>query len=317
MSASTDLPAPVHERRKFIGGSDIAAILGISPWKTPYQLWLDKTTPPSTAPDDSKRPQLRRGQRWESVVAEMLVETLQSQGHDVEIRGANDRYIDKEHPIFACEIDYELNLNGEHVQCELKTVHPFKAREWGEDGGDGVPTHYVAQAVWGLGITGRGTCIVAALFGADFIRTYPISRDDALIAAMRARALAFWDQYVLPGVAPDAGTLNDLSLMWPGETDAPALVADEELMETWLRLRAIDKEMTARTAEYEHLEFKVKRAMKDCAELIQLADGERKVLATWKTRANSHLDQGALKELYPKIHKELTRKGSSRVFTVK
>ena len=62
------------DRTKFIGGSDIAAILGISPWRTAVQLWKDKITPRVADDGRPKRKQLSRGHRWESVVAEMLVE---------------------------------------------------------------------------------------------------------------------------------------------------------------------------------------------------------------------------------------------------
>lgn len=43
-SALAVIPAG-HDRSKFLGGSDIAAVLGISPWKSPVDLWRDKTTP--------------------------------------------------------------------------------------------------------------------------------------------------------------------------------------------------------------------------------------------------------------------------------
>ena len=303
------------DRTKFIGGSDIAAILGISPWRTAVQLWKDKITPRVADDGRPKRKQLSRGHRWESVVAEMLVEELRSKGRTVEVVSSNKRYIDETFPYFACEIDFELKLDGadEITNCELKTVHPFKMHEWGDSGSDELPVWYTAQAMWGLGITGRRECIVAPLFGADEIRTYPVLRDDETITAMREKASEFWNAHVLPKIPPKPRILADLDVLFPTDSEAGALLADADLTERLLRLRAVDRELKARYAEFDALEFEIKRAMGDCTEIV-IGD---KTAVTWKARAHSYLDQAGLKEAYPQIVKDFTRKGSGRVFSLR
>lgn len=311
--ATTTQPQP--DRRRFIGGSDVAAVLGISPWRTPLQLWEAKTAP--ALPHDAAKGVKRRGHRWESVVAEMLVEHLGEQGHEIEIVGTNARYTDPDRPYLAAEIDFEIRLDGEDeiTNVELKTVHPFKSHEWGDAGTDEAPVWYTAQAMHGLGVTGRNRCLIAPLFGADEIRAYPVVRDDETIAAMRARCDAFW-QLVQTGVRPDPTTLSDLDRLYRGDDTKPALIADDELTRYVLRLRAIKAEIKARELEAEQVEFDVKRAMRDAVELVIPGD-DKKVAVAWKERATSWLDQGALKEAHPKLHREFTRKGSTRVFTVK
>lgn len=307
-----------HQRQHFIGGSDIAAVLGISPWKTPLQLWEQKTTPflPGSKPRDKAAKPKSRGHRWESVVAEMLVEHLQQEGHTVEIVASNQRYIDPELPFLAAEIDFEIRLDGEEeiTNVELKTVHPFKAYEWGEDGTDESPVFYTAQAMHGLGVTRRRRCLVAPLFGADEIRAYPIDRDDETIAAMRQRATAFWD-LVTSKTQPTPLNLKDLDRLYKGNEKAAALIADGdvELTRHVLRLRAIHAEIKARESEAAAVEFDIKQAMRDATELVL----NGKTAATWKRRATSWLDQAALKEAFPKVVRQFTRKGSARVFTIK
>lgn len=303
------------DRQKFLGGSDIAAVLGISPWRTPVQVWADKTTPPTGEPDRRRTAVLKRGKRWESVVGEMLVEDLQEQGHMVEIVAANKRYQDAEFEFFACEIDFELRLDGaeEIINCELKTVHPFKAKEWGEQGTDDVPVWYTAQAMQGLGITNRRRCYVAALFGADELKTYPIDRDDETIARMREHGANFWLRHVVPRVPPEPVSIGDLKLLFPQEFEGKTLIADDEITEIALRMRACDREIKAREGEWEHLEFKLKRFMKDASELI--VDG--KSAATWKLRPYQFIDQEALKERFPRVYKEVLIKDKSRVFNLK
>lgn len=301
------------DRRKFLGGSDIAAVMGLSPWRTPVALWEEKSRPP--AEDGDNRKVKRRGHRWESVVAEMLTEELIELGHTVEIVSANQRYIDPKHDFFACEIDFELRLDGAQqiTNCELKTVHPFKSREWGDSGSDELPVHYTAQAMWGLGITGRSMCIVAPLFGADEIRVFPVLADPETINGMRRRGLHFWTQHVMMGVAPDPLQQSDVGLIFPKDSDAPAIEADGDLTSKILRMRTLDRQIKAATAELDHLEFDIKRVMRDTTEITV----EGKSAITWKERKRTWLDQEALKSELPKIHRAYTRKDTARTFILK
>lgn len=303
-----------YDRRRYIGGSDIAAVMGISPWTTPLQCWERKTAPHPPADVDSKAK--RRGRRWESVVAEMLVEELGSKGHEVEIVASNKRYTDRDMPYLAAEIDFELRLDGsdEITNVELKTVHPFKAGEWGESGTDEAPLYYLAQAMHGLGVTHRSRGMVAALFGADDLKTYPVERDDVTIDAMRARCDAFW-QLVELGIRPEPATLADLDRIYRGDEGAPPIEADDELAQQVMRLRALKAQAKATDAEIEAIEFSVKRAMGDAVALR--LPGEDKPALTWKPRKWSRFDTAALKAAHPDLHLQFTSRGESRVFLVK
>jgi putative phage-type endonuclease len=303
-----------HDRSKLLGGSDIAAVLGLSPWKTPLDLWRDKTTP---RVEGARKQVFTRGIRWEGAVAEMLVERLEHEGRKVEIVASNRRYRDADHPFLASEIDFEIRLDGaeEITNVELKTVHPFRLREWGESGSDTLPVHYTAQVMHGLGVTRRRDGMLAALFGADELRVYPVPADDDTINGLRARAVAFWTDHVLAGIAPDPTTLEDLTKLFDKDNpDAYPLLADETLAEQVMRMRAINAEIKAREAEAEVLEFAVKRAMRDCTSIV-MPNGKEAV--TWKQRSGSWLDEAALKESHPKLAREFQRKWDKRVFTLK
>ncbi len=208
---------PTPDRTKYIGGSDIAAILGISPWKTATDLWLDKTTPPRE--DGHNARAKTRGTRLEPYIVDMIREE-----HGLEIVARNERYVDAEVPYFAAEIDAETI--DENV--EIKTVHPFKAKEWGDLQTDQLPLHYVAQVQWGLGIRRKERCRVFALIGDD-LRPYVVERDDETIAAMREKAAEFWQRYVRANLRPpmdyaDSKTLDTLRRLYPG-TDGTTLEA--------------------------------------------------------------------------------------------
>jgi len=300
------------DRSKFLGGSDVAAVLGISPWKTPLELWKSKTTPR----EEEYKQCFERGKRWESVVAEMLVANLEEKGHKVEIISSNQRYEDHKHGFLACEIDYEIRLDDEEeiTNAELKTVHPFKSKEWGDSDSDNMPIWYTAQVMHGLGVTVRKKGILAALFGADELRTYSVDADHETIAAIRSKCTHFWRENVLKGIPPEPININDLSILYPRNDEAKILHADENLTSYVLRLRAIDSEIKAREDEYKAIEYALKLEMKDSTHLM-LTTG--KTALEWKNRVGSCLDQEALKQEYPEIHKKLMKKWDSRVFTLK
>lgn len=304
---------PGHDRSKYLGGSDIAAVLGISPWKTPLDLYMDKVKP--RAEGERKRV-FTRGIRWESVVAEMLVERLQADGHTVEIIASNNRYRDQQHDFMAAEIDFEVKLDGsdEITNVELKTVHPFKMREWGESDSDNMPTHYTAQVMWGLGVTGRRNGILAALFGADELRAYPVARDEEIVQALRERGCDFWNNHVRAGIPPEPINIADTSKLFLEDGEAEAMSADPQLAEWLMRMRFVRAEIKAREAEADALEFQIRRAMGSNTQVL-MPNG--KAACEWKTRSGSYLDEAALKEAHPKIAREFSRKWKKRVFTVK
>lgn len=156
-----------HDRSKFIGGSDTAAILGVSPWKSAFQLYQEKTGEYQEEITPAKQKIFNRGKRWEPIVIEMLVDELEDRGHDVKIITRNQRYIDPDYGFLAAEIDLELLLDGQHINGEMKTVHPFAAKDWGEQDTDEIPIYYTSQVSHGQMVTGRNRTIVAALIGAD------------------------------------------------------------------------------------------------------------------------------------------------------
>lgn len=306
-------PSVREQRQKFLGGSDIAAVIGMSRWKTPYQLWLDKTTPPSDKPEANRNVKAR-GKVWEAVVAEMLVDELQSHGHKVEVLNRNARYQDKEVPYFACEVDFELRMDDdpEPWNVELKTVHPLAAGAWGESFTDQYPVDYAAQCAWGLGVTGRRRGILAPLFGADEIRVYAYEADDDVIPWLRTKGREFWEQYVVPKVPPPATTVEDLNSLYAKQGES-GLLADSEMTELILQLRQCSREIDAANAKWDLLEFRIKSMMKDASHLFV---GEKEAL-TWREQKTSVLDQKALREQHPTLVKEFTRTGSTRVFKLK
>lgn len=266
-----------QDRTTFIGGSDAAAILGISPWKSAFQLYQEKIGAYVEDVTPQKQRIFARGKRWEPVVVEMLVDELQDRGHDVQIIARNARYQDREFPFLECELDLELLIDGEECNTEMKTVHPFAAKAWGEPGTDELPIYYAAQCMHGLMIKPRQKCIVAALIGADDLRIHQIERDEETIAGIRAKELAFWRR-VQDRNPPDPETAADVKWLYAKDAGEVA-EADDELLRLIGELHF--QKTTAKHAEaaIDRISTQIKLAMGNAALLLR--DG--RPIATWKS----------------------------------
>lgn len=265
------------DRNTFIGGSDAASILGVSQWKSALQLYLEKIGAAVDEVSPEKQRIFARGKRWEPVVVEMLIDELECLGHDVQIIGRNQRYQDREFPFLSCELDLELLIDGEECNAEMKTVHPFAAKAWGEPGTDEIPIYYAAQSMHGLMIKPRPKCIVAALIGADDLRVHQIERDEETISAIRAKEVAFWRR-VQDRNPPDPQTADDVKWLYSKDCGEIA-EADDELVRMVGELHF--QKTTAKHAEaaIDRLSTQIKLAMGNAATLLY--EGRR--IATWKS----------------------------------
>ncbi len=270
-----------QDRANFIGGSDTAAILGVSPWKSAFQLYQEKTGEYQEEITPAKQKIFNRGKRWEPIVIEMLVDELEDRGHDVKIITKNQRYIDPDYGFLAAEIDLELMLDGQHVNGEMKTVHPFAAKDWGEQDTDEIPLYYTSQVLHGQMVTGRNKTIVAALIGADDLRVHVVDRDDEMIGIIRSKEIEFWER-IQNREAPEPTTTEDINRLYRFDSGS-AIEADSELLELIGEASNKKTELKAIETRLENLVTQIKSRMGEAALLLH--NGQK--LATWKTNKDS------------------------------
>jgi putative phage-type endonuclease len=192
------------DRKKGIGGTDISAIVGMNPWKTPLDVWLDKTGQAEDTPDNEN---LWWGREMEPVLAKRYEKET---GVKVYIPPVDVLpYRLTMPPWYLGSPDGLINCN------EIEMVTPvaeggvdFKTsgrpQEWGEPGTDDIPQQYIIQAEWYMGLTGAQWWDVAVLL-MGFTRKfaiYRVHRDDELIGDLTEAGEKFWKDHVLTGVAP-------------------------------------------------------------------------------------------------------------------
>ena len=190
----------LRERKKGIGGSDVAAVLGLSKWKTPYQLWLDKT---SDTVEEKESEILHFGQVLEQVVADEY-----ARRNHVKVQRRNRSYRHPEHPELIGNIDRYI-VGGGILEC--KTADKFTAHLWGENNSDEIPDYYLVQVQHYMHVTGYHEAALAVLIGGNEFRQYEVSYDKELAEFAAAKCVEFWQTFVVPRVAPPPLPGDDLA----------------------------------------------------------------------------------------------------------
>lgn len=266
--------APLSSTRGYIGGGNIAGILGLSPFRTPLDEYLlivnelqDELTPEKAEFFEDRRD-------LEPWLAKKFTRRT-----GLQVVRTNVRHQDSEFEWARAEIDFEPEGD---CTGETKSVHPNAINGWGKpEDGDEPPAYVTAQAMWGLGITGRSLCYVQAMIGFDVHRVYEIHRDDELIAEIRAQADRFWRYHVLPRRPPPPVNVEDLLRLYPRGTGR-AVETDTETQLAMTELHALRQRIKLLEAQKAVEEFKVKGFMRDATTLT--AGGI--AIATWKPRSD-------------------------------
>lgn len=300
MSAGLQLQQP--DRATYIGGSDAATILGVSPWQTRYQLWARKTGLIQDVTDPAKEKIFARGKRLEPVILQMFEDET-----GLKVQHRNRRFCDSEYSFLAAEIDGETG--NENV--DAKSAQPFSRHLWGEPGSDEIPIYYAAQFMHGLMVTGRDVCHVAAMIGLDDFRIFKIQRDDELIALIRERELEFWE-LVQSQTPPPIETAEDALSVWPTSRLETAEVS-EAVADLVQKLKLVKAQIKGLEMRETELKDAILPAFQD-AEAIASAG---RILATWKSQNASRLDQKALAAAHPDIVEQFKFTSSTRVLRIK
>jgi len=303
-----------HDRTAFLGASDAAAVLGLSPYLTPVQLWQLKT---GRAKPDESDPHLQRmrerGHKLEPFIVDMTIDKLRDEyGLEVELLARNQRYHDPEYPFLSCEIDFELSLTGrvsiggnpvefagEVVNADAKSVTGFARRKWGDIETEDCPIEYATQFMTGLMLAPgqRQHCLVAALRSFDDVDIYWTVRDDETIAAMRAKLVQFWIGHVLADVAPDPMIFDDIKALFPTDNGL-AIEANDDIAEAVRELI----EVKAHKKVYEEREEVLKTQIGDYIRPNARLTYHGIDLMSFKGQNDTRVDITELKQAMPDVY---------------
>jgi putative phage-type endonuclease len=247
------------ERRTCLGGSDIGIIVGVNRWKTPFELWEEKT---GRRVDDADSLPMRFGTHAESFVAS---EYTRATGRRVErfnpmlrhptapIGGHIDRLVIPEGRSRAA-VRGRINTDR-GLECKTTSSYALgRDSEWGPDGSDQVPESYLLQCATYLALTRCAWWDLAALIGNHELRVYELGRDPELEAGIVEIATKWWTDHVLADVPPDPVTEAEARQRWRTHQPGKIVEADQTTVEL-LKALAVAKART-KAAETEEQSIK-------------------------------------------------------------
>jgi putative phage-type endonuclease len=281
------------DRTKYIGGSDIGAILGLSRFRSPLEVWMEKTGKEIRKLDSLP---LRFGSFAEEFVAS---EYARATGfrliHDESI------HIHPEHAFMSAHMDrfvLEGSASSPTRILECKTANPFSAGDWGEIGSDEVPMSYLCQCIWYMAITNINQVDLAVLFGNSDYRIYAINRDLGLENTVLEKASHFWNDYVLKYIPPPAQSEADCQTLFSKGDPKKSLEAQSETLELSRRLALLNSEISTREEAISSIKQTIMNQMGEAETLTY----QGRVLATWKApKPSFRLDSKRLELEHPEI----------------
>lgn len=204
----------LKSRKAGVGGSDMSTILGLNAFKTPYDLWLEKTG--RVEPEDIS-------DKWAIVKGNALENELRKRFRSnhpemLVTDGTDKQFISREKPYLRASLDGILQReDGSFGILEIKTASSRRAGDWhDEDGNLRIPPYYLAQVEFYTLVTGWTWGYVYAAIGDDEPVEIPFQADQEDMAAIDKAAADFW-HFVTTGTPPQL-TGDDVQKAWPEPT---------------------------------------------------------------------------------------------------
>ncbi|MBT8768723.1 YqaJ viral recombinase family nuclease [Metapseudomonas boanensis] len=300
-------------RKQGIGSSDAAAAVGLNPYKSQLELWLEKTgrdtTLPKADPQDEESPAY-----WGNVL-EPIVAWHYSKRTKHKVRRINAvlQHPDPALPWMLANIDREV-IGAEDVQIlECKTAGINGARLWKE----GVPEYVQLQVMHQLAVTGKQAADVAVLLGGQTLEIHRIERDEQMIARLIELERKFW-QYVESDTPPPAdGTASAeaaLRCLYPEDNGQTVDFSSHAgLAAAYLELKAVRQSISEKETREAQLKQLLQQAMGEATR----ADFSHGFVSWKKAKDSSVLDVERLLKEKPYLQvRYAKRKEGSRRFLI-
>ncbi|MEU1596154.1 lambda-exonuclease family protein [Streptomyces sp. NPDC005708] len=241
--------APVEEwhvaRGRGVGGSDVAAILGMDTHGGAMRVWLEKTGQARPQRDPRLERAARRGNRLEGLVAEFFAE---DSGLTVLDSPGTLQHVDHPHWIanpdrLTVAPDNETRDELGVLECKSRTWRSARVEGWH---GDEAPDGPSLQAHWYLTVSGYRHAYVAGLVDDDLI-WWRLERDDELCGLLADAVDRFWHDHVVAGLPPKpdgtAATTELLARLWDAREEATVEVDPVETLLLKQRRRELKEQL--------------------------------------------------------------------------
>lgn len=286
-------------RRNGIGGSEAAAIAGLSQWSSPLAVYLDKL---GITPEREDNEAMRQGRDLEAYVADRFAEKM-----GLDVRRENHILVNTDLPWMHANID--RRITGMRIGLECKTTSVYNKTDF--EGGD-VPNEYYIQCQHYMAVTGWDKWYLAVIVLNRGFYTFEVERNEEDIQALIEMEKNFWYNHVQLQIAPApmAQDSENLKNLYPSAESG--FVPMYSISKTIQDLVAKKEEKKAVEAECDRLENVIKAHMG-----VYEEGSDDKYLITWKNRTANRIDSKRLKAEQPQIYDAYTNESTARYFLVK
>lgn len=314
-------------RRKGIGGSDSAAVMGCSPFCTTRDLYYDKRSIAPAIQEESNWVTLQVGHLLEPLVAEIFARQTGYRVYQIQMMYRHPLY-----PFMQADVDYFIETaDGHHGILECKTSHPNNKGKWENDA---IPYNYELQCRHYMAVMNLDFVWIACLFSnseSDFVKRY-IERDLDLEEELIRNEQHFWEDYVQAGVEPPYTEDGDLVLAslrkhyGPSDPGLPEIELDTSLGRDLLRYLQLKNLKRGYEKDLNDADCRMKEAIAPI--LDQMGTAEKAVLryngvrytVSYASRYRHSIkkeDLERLKREQPAIYDEFVTVSESRTCTIK
>lgn len=290
-------------RRKGVGGSDSAAVCGLSRYTSPLDVWLLKTGRKPAMLDNEA---MHWGRLLEPVVREEFARRT-----GLTVKECPFLLASNKNPFMIANVDgIVTEKDGTKAVLEIKTTNSFTTAK---DTEDGLPAEWFCQVQHYLAVTELLKAYVVVLIGGNQLKWQIVERDEETIQTIVALENHFWNEYVLKDTPPpvDANSGDALALLYPTSNDANIILPAEadELVAQWLEIKKAEDELKTAKSTCEN---KLKALLKDAESGI----APNGYSVSWKSYSQSRLDSTKLKVAHPDISAQFTTTVTGRKFSV-
>ena len=259
-------------RKSGIGSSEVATIVGLNPWETPYQLWRRKVGIDAPKEENFAR---KAGHYLEDAVSRFWADET---GREIIKRSAGDWIIrDNDRPYLQVSPDRTYWLTGEKRNDTNKGILECKTTQMAVDADD-LPKHWFCQVQYQLGVAGLEHGSLAWLCSGREFGYKDIDLVPNFYQWLVEEVSRFWQDNILARVEPSAVSVKDVLLKYNRHADGKIVEVGADIFDACSELREIKKQIKGLETTQAELEERIKLAFGD-AEGISF-DGH--TLATWK-----------------------------------
>ena len=292
-------------RKKGLGGSDIAAILGISKWSSAIDIWLQKTN--QKFDETIENEAMTWGKILEPVIREQFKQRTGKKVVEVHSILQNEEY-----RFMLADLDgLTEDENGAPAILEIKCVSEYKRSEWDNDQ---IPYYYMTKVMHYLAVTGLDTAYLVALVGCNSMIIREVKADQEMIAMLVACEKNFWDK-VVNCVRPEADASDAckelLDSLYRGGVSEQIVLPEEAIEFVDLYLEASADEDSAK-AKKQLASNRLKEIMGDYNSATCLGH-----TVSWKPVSTDRFDSKKFKEDEPELYAKYTKTSVSRRFSLK